>query len=79
MMNVFGAGVALAFLLCVPPWPYLNRHPLKWLKKPEGVVAAGGGGGARGGAARGGAGKGKGKKRCAAAPAGRQAPRVTPR
>ncbi|KAI1768668.1 SPC12-domain-containing protein [Hypoxylon sp. FL1150] len=24
-------GTALAFLLIVPPWPFFNRHPVKWL------------------------------------------------
>jgi len=25
------AGTALTFLLVVPPWPFFNRHPVKWL------------------------------------------------
>ena len=24
-------GTALAFTLIVPPWPFFNRHPVKWL------------------------------------------------
>ncbi|KAI1398934.1 SPC12-domain-containing protein [Hypoxylon fuscum] len=24
-------GTALAFLLVVPPWPFFNKHPVKWL------------------------------------------------
>jgi len=24
-------GTALTFLLIVPPWPFFNRHPVKWL------------------------------------------------
>lgn len=24
-------GTALTFLLVVPPWPFYNRHPIKWL------------------------------------------------
>jgi signal peptidase complex subunit 1 len=24
-------GTALTFLLIVPPWPFFNRHPIKWL------------------------------------------------
>ncbi|KAI0013956.1 SPC12-domain-containing protein [Xylariaceae sp. FL0662B] len=24
-------GTALTFLLVVPPWPFFNKHPLKWL------------------------------------------------
>jgi len=25
------AGTALAFAVIVPPWPFFNQHPLKWL------------------------------------------------
>jgi len=25
------AGVVLACILCVPDWPFYNRHPVKWL------------------------------------------------
>ncbi|OTA60225.1 microsomal signal peptidase 12kDa subunit [Hypoxylon sp. EC38] len=25
------AGTALTFLLVVPPWPFFNKHPVKWL------------------------------------------------
>ena len=35
MMLLFGAGVAVALLLCVPPWPFLRRHPLPWLQRSE--------------------------------------------
>ncbi|KAJ4304453.1 hypothetical protein N0V88_002066 [Collariella sp. IMI 366227] len=31
------AGTAAAFVLVVPPWPFFNRHPVKWL--PVGGVA----------------------------------------
>jgi len=24
-------GTAVTFLLVVPPWPFFNRHPVKWL------------------------------------------------
>ncbi|EEU39177.1 uncharacterized protein NECHADRAFT_102736 [Fusarium vanettenii 77-13-4] len=24
-------GTALTFLLAVPPWPFYNKHPVKWL------------------------------------------------
>jgi signal peptidase complex subunit 1 len=24
-------GAALAFALVVPPWPFFNRHPVRWL------------------------------------------------
>ncbi len=39
MMKIFGAGVALSFLLVVPPWPFLNCHPLPWLEKPAADAA----------------------------------------
>ncbi|KAK4242624.1 microsomal signal peptidase 12 kDa subunit-domain-containing protein [Achaetomium macrosporum] len=25
------AGTAAVFVLVVPPWPFFNRHPVKWL------------------------------------------------
>jgi signal peptidase complex subunit 1 len=25
------AGTGLTFLIIVPPWPFFNRHPVKWL------------------------------------------------
>ncbi|KAI9315674.1 microsomal signal peptidase 12 kDa subunit-domain-containing protein [Dichotomocladium elegans] len=28
---IFGIGVALSLLVALPPWPFYNRHPLKWL------------------------------------------------
>lgn len=33
MLQLFAAGVGLSLLLVVPPWPFLNRHPLTWLPK----------------------------------------------
>jgi signal peptidase complex subunit 1 len=24
-------GTAAVFVLAVPPWPFFNRHPVKWL------------------------------------------------
>lgn len=24
-------GAAIVFVLVVPPWPFFNRHPVKWL------------------------------------------------
>ncbi|XP_043193076.1 signal peptidase complex subunit 1-like [Amphibalanus amphitrite] len=29
---ILGAGVALACLLTLPPWPMYRRHPLNWQK-----------------------------------------------
>ncbi|GAX26598.1 signal peptidase complex subunit 1 [Fistulifera solaris] len=26
------AGVVLSVILCVPDWPFYNRHPIKWLE-----------------------------------------------
>ena len=45
MMRIFATGVCLSLVLCVPPWPFLRRHPLPWLKKREvvEVQAASGG------------------------------------
>mmetsp|Transcript_36379 Transcript_36379/g.102775 ORF Transcript_36379/g.102775 Transcript_36379/m.102775 type:complete len:89 (+) Transcript_36379:255-521(+) len=31
MMMVYAAGVAMAFVISVPDWPYFNQHPMKWL------------------------------------------------
>jgi len=25
-------GVVISVVLCVPDWPYFNRHPIKWLE-----------------------------------------------
>lgn len=30
-LYIGGAGTILTFLLVVPPWPYFNRKPEKWL------------------------------------------------
>lgn len=49
MMQIFGGGVALSLLLCVPPWPFLRRNPLTWLQKKEGEAAAAGGAQSKGG------------------------------
>ncbi len=24
-------GTALAFVVIIPPWPFFNKHPVKWL------------------------------------------------
>ena len=29
-------GTALVFLAVVPPWPFYNQHPLKWLPAGRG-------------------------------------------
>ncbi|KAH7321550.1 microsomal signal peptidase 12 kDa subunit-domain-containing protein [Rhexocercosporidium sp. MPI-PUGE-AT-0058] len=40
-------GTAATFLLVVPPWPFFNRHPVKWLPvggkepKSQGIVVDG--------------------------------------
>ncbi|KAI1844635.1 hypothetical protein JX266_009091 [Neoarthrinium moseri] len=36
------AGTALTFLVIVPPWPFFNRHPVKWLPVGGGRAAGGG-------------------------------------
>ncbi|KAI9793418.1 MAG: hypothetical protein M1816_000310 [Peltula sp. TS41687] len=35
------AGTTLTFLLVVPPWPYFNQHPVKWLPSGRGTIASG--------------------------------------
>lgn len=37
LMYIFGSGVALAAVISVPDYPYLNQYPLEWLprKVPE--------------------------------------------
>ncbi|PVH85500.1 microsomal signal peptidase 12kDa subunit [Cadophora sp. DSE1049] len=40
-------GTAATFLLVVPPWPFFNRHPVKWLpvggkeSQSQGIVVDG--------------------------------------
>lgn len=29
------AGLGIALILCVPPWPLFCRHPIKWLPKKD--------------------------------------------
>jgi len=29
-MQVYGSGVAVAMVACVPDWPWFNRSPQKW-------------------------------------------------
>ncbi|KAK6075381.1 microsomal signal peptidase 12kDa subunit [Seiridium cupressi] len=33
------AGTALTFLVVVPPWPFFNKHPVKWLPIGGGASA----------------------------------------
>jgi signal peptidase complex subunit 1 len=33
------AGTALTFLVIVPPWPFFNQHPVKWLPVGGGLRA----------------------------------------
>ncbi|ETS75664.1 hypothetical protein PFICI_12608 [Pestalotiopsis fici W106-1] len=33
------AGTALTFLVVVPPWPFFNKHPVKWLPVGGGNAA----------------------------------------
>lgn len=39
-------GTALTFVVCVPPWPFYNRNPVRWL--PGKKVSKSGGGSAAG-------------------------------
>jgi len=35
-------GTALAFIVIVPPWPFYNRHPVKWVPVARsGIVSQG--------------------------------------
>mmetsp|Transcript_13403 Transcript_13403/g.20119 ORF Transcript_13403/g.20119 Transcript_13403/m.20119 type:complete len:92 (-) Transcript_13403:328-603(-) len=27
----WGVGMILSIIICVPDWPWFNRHPVKWL------------------------------------------------
>jgi Microsomal signal peptidase 12 kDa subunit (SPC12) len=31
LLQIFGGGVALAAIACIPDYPWYNRHPEKWL------------------------------------------------
>jgi len=31
-------GTALAFLLVMPPWPFFQKHPIKWLPVTTGTL-----------------------------------------
>ncbi|PKS11874.1 hypothetical protein jhhlp_001168 [Lomentospora prolificans] len=31
------SGTALAFLGIIPPWPFFNKHPVKWLPAGAGL------------------------------------------
>lgn len=35
-MYVGLGGTALTFLLVVPPWPFYNKNPVKWLPAGSG-------------------------------------------
>jgi len=32
---VFGLGVAVVFVMVVPPWPMFNQNPVTWLPSKE--------------------------------------------
>ncbi|TPX34858.1 hypothetical protein SmJEL517_g02583 [Synchytrium microbalum] len=32
-MGIMGGGLAVVFLLGLPPWPIYKQHPVKWLPK----------------------------------------------
>ena len=38
--QVYGGGVAVAMLACVPDWPYFNKHPQSWLPSQKQAEAA---------------------------------------
>ncbi|KAM7192673.1 putative signal peptidase complex subunit 1 [Naviculisporaceae sp. PSN 640] len=33
-------GTALTFVVVIPPWPFYNRNPVKWLPVGRGATAA---------------------------------------
>ena len=48
--NIAAVGLGIAVVVCVPDWPFFNRHPLPWqvpvkalegAKEGEGVVQGG--------------------------------------
>ncbi|KAK7966531.1 uncharacterized protein PG986_000808 [Apiospora aurea] len=34
------AGTVVTFLVVIPPWPFFNKHPVKWLPVGGGAAAA---------------------------------------
>ncbi|KAK9842553.1 hypothetical protein WJX81_005794 [Elliptochloris bilobata] len=40
MMKVYGGGVAVAMLACVPDWPYFNKQPQSWLPSQKEALAS---------------------------------------
>lgn len=38
MMTIFAAGVGLACLICIPDWPWYNKHGLQWLQPSSKAV-----------------------------------------
>lgn len=41
LVQVYGSGVALAMVACVPDWPWFNRTPQKWQVAGKGNADAG--------------------------------------
>ncbi|CAG8580113.1 14340_t:CDS:2 [Ambispora leptoticha] len=33
--QIFAGGVALAALFVLPPWPFYNSHPIRWLEEKQ--------------------------------------------
>lgn len=36
-------GTALTFVVCVPPWPFYNKNPVRWLPSKNASASAGAG------------------------------------
>ncbi|KAH8548490.1 putative signal peptidase-like protein 12 kDa [Umbelopsis sp. PMI_123] len=32
---IFGVGFAITLLVTLPPWPFYNRHPVKWVSTQD--------------------------------------------
>ena len=38
-LTVYGwaVGLGLSLLICIPDWPFFNRHPVQWLEEIQGA------------------------------------------
>ena len=52
--QLFGAGTLLTAALCIPDWPFYNRHPVQWLPSAAAAAASAAAASASGSASPGG-------------------------